>query len=172
LTLCTGNVARSVMLGYMLTTVAEATGEDWSVRSAGTHTVEGSSMSKRTRDALLGIDELGSHHYNAHRSHQIGAEDAAWADVILAAESDHVHFVRRHFADAAGRAVQLHQFVRFSPLDGPIEEKLAAVAALTPDPRWDVTDPAGGDQSVYDECAEQLWGLAQAFATLVDGDEG
>ena len=59
LTLCTGNVARSVMLGYMLTTLAESTGQDWNVRTAGTHVAEGSAMSGRTREALKKVEELG-----------------------------------------------------------------------------------------------------------------
>jgi protein-tyrosine phosphatase len=166
-TLCTGNVARSVMLGYMLTTLAEAYGEDWSVRSAGTHVTEGSAMSSRTRDALMRIDELGERHYGAHRSHQLVAEDVAWADIVVATEADHVSFVRRNFAQLAAKAVQLHQFVRYAPLDAAFDEQLAQVASMEPESRFDVADPAGGDQDVYDECAAQLWELAQAFALLV-----
>lgn len=169
-TLCTGNVARSVMLGYMITTLAEAYGEDWSVRSAGTHVSEGSAMSSRTREALMRIDELGEHHYGAHRSRQLADEDAAWADVIIATEADHVSFVRRSFAEHAAKTVQLHQFVRFAPLDATFEEQLAQVSAMEPESRFDVADPAGGDQSVYDACARQLWELAQAFALLVSDE--
>ena len=166
-TLCTGNVARSVMLGYMLTTLAEATGEDWHVRTAGTHVIEGSAMSGRTRDALRRIDELRGHHFSAHRSHQLTDADVDWADVILASEADHVNFVRANFPDGADRAVQLHQFVRRAPLEGSFDVKLVAVIALGPSTSFDVTDPAGGDQAVYDECARQLWQMAEVFATLV-----
>lgn len=169
-TLCTGNVARSVMLGYMLTTLAEANGEEWQVRTAGTHVVEGSAMSGRTRDALLAIDELVGHHFNAHRSHQLESVDADWADVVLASEASHVNFVRAHFPATAHKAVSLHQFVREAPLEGPFEVRVAAVAGLVPSPVFDVADPAGGDQAVYDACARQLWELAQVFALLVDGD--
>jgi protein-tyrosine-phosphatase len=170
-TLCTGNVARSVMLGYMLTTIAEASGQDWKVRTAGTHVTEGSAMSGRTRDALLGIGELGEHHYGAHRSHQLDATDAAWADVILATEAGHVDFVRQNFAAHAAKAVQLHQFVRYAPLDAAFEDQLAQVSSMEPAPRFDVADPAGGDQVTYDACAHELWELAQAFALLVTIDE-
>ena len=170
-TLCTGNVARSVMLGYMLTTIAEASWQDWKVRTAGTHFTEGSAMSGRTRDALLGIGELGEHHYGAHRSHQLDATDAAWADVILATEAGHVDFVRQNFAAHAAKAVQLHQFVRYAPLDAAFEDQLAQVSSMEPAPRFDVADPAGGDQVTYDACAHELWELAQAFALLVTIDE-
>jgi len=47
------------MLGYMLTTLAYTNEVDWKLRSAGTHVIEGSAMSSRTRDALWSIDELG-----------------------------------------------------------------------------------------------------------------
>jgi len=170
-TLCTGNVARSVMLGYMLTTIAEANGADWQVRTAGTHVLEGSSMSSRTRDALMNIEELSGHHFGAHRSHQLDERDVSWADVVLASEADHVKYVRRHFADLSSRAVQLAQFVRYAPLDASFALQLSGVAAMTPSPQFDVEDPAGGDQSVYDACALRLWELSQAFATIVIADE-
>jgi len=167
-TLCTGNVARSVMLGYMLTALAEAAGEDWQVRTAGTHVIEGSSISRRTRDALLSIEELVPLHLGAHRSHQITAADVSWADVILASEADHVRFVQRHFDEHSYKTVQLARFVQSAPLDESIKEQLAAVASLTPLPAFDVVDPAGGDQKDYDACAQQLWELSQVFALLVE----
>jgi protein-tyrosine-phosphatase len=166
-TLCTGNVVRSVMLGYMLTIIAEASSLDWQVRTAGTHVLEGSAMSGRTRDALVRMVELGSHSYSGHRSHQFTGEDVQWADVILATEADHVHFVQRIFPLHGDKTVQLAQFVRNAPLDGPLDRQLAEVALLTPSPEFDVVDPAGGDQGAYDACAQQLWELSQVFAMLI-----
>jgi protein-tyrosine-phosphatase len=129
--------------------------------------IEGLSMSGRTRDALLSIDELGAHHYGGHRSHQLNADDVLWADVILASEADHVRYVYRNFPDHANKTVQLVQFIRTAPLDGTFEQKLEVVALLQPLPETDVADPAGGDQATYNECARQLWELGQAFAMLV-----
>ena len=169
-TLCTGNVARSVMLSFMLTTLAEASSEDWRVRSAGTHVIEGSAMSSRTRDALLRIEELGPHHYGSHRSHQLASDDVLWADVILASEVMHVNYVRTNFPDAAGRVVQIHQFVQFASLDDTFERQLARVALLEPSDEFDVPDPAGGDRAVYDACATQLWEMAQVFTLLASGE--
>lgn len=169
-TLCTGNVARSVMLGYMLTTIAESTGDEWHIRTAGTHAIEGAGMSARTRDALLKVDELGDHRYGAHRSHQLVESDVEWAEIILAAEVDNVNYVRANFASDAHKAVQLAQFVRFAPLDGDIATQLRAALAREPSLEFNVADPAGGDQTTYDECARQLWELAQAFALIVRND--
>jgi protein-tyrosine-phosphatase len=166
-TLCTGNVARSVMLGYMLTTIADANGSPWQVRTAGTHVLEGSSMSARTREALLKVDELGAHHFAGHRSHQLDERDLDVADLVLASEADHVNYVRRHFPEHSMKAVALAQFVRFAPLDASFEVQLAQVAAMDPSRQFDVEDPAGGDQAVYDACALELWELSQAFATIV-----
>ena len=166
-TLCTGNVARSVMLGYMLTTISEANGFAWQVRSAGTHVIEGSAMSGRTREALTRIDELGAHHYGAHRSHQLSSDDVTWAEVILTSEADQVRFVQRNFPGHGHKAVQLAQFVRLAPLEGPFASQLEVVAHVAPSFEMDIADPAGGDQSTYDACASLLWELSQVFATLV-----
>jgi protein-tyrosine phosphatase len=167
-TLCTGNVARSVMLGFMLTTLAEEHGVDWQVRTAGTHVVEGLAVSQRTLEATMRVEELAGHHVSAHRSHQLDQADVVWADVILAAEADHVAYVRARYPEAAGRTVQLAQFCRHAPLDGPLAAQLAEVLTHEIDDRFDVADPAGGDQAAYDACADQLWELAQVFATVVD----
>ncbi|HUX04936.1 MAG TPA: hypothetical protein VMV53_08570 [Acidimicrobiales bacterium] len=165
-TLCTGNVARSVMLGYMLTTIGDANGSAWEIRTAGTHVTEGLAMSGRTRDALLAIDELGEHRYGAHRSHQLSEHDVAWADIVLAAEADHVRYVRERHSPDDHRVVQLAQFVRYAPWDLDLVDQLLVVSRHAPDTFYDVADPAGGDQEVYNECARQLWDLAMAFATL------
>jgi protein-tyrosine-phosphatase len=170
-TLCTGNVSRSVMLGYMLTTIGEAYGADWKIRTAGTHALEGSSMSARTRDALLTIDELGAHHFGGHRSHQLEADDVEWADIILASEANHVAYVNRHFGAGSTKTVQLAQFVRDAPLDESLQRQLQVVTLLGPSGEFDIADPAGGDQSVYKECAALLWELSQVFATLVTQQE-
>jgi protein-tyrosine-phosphatase len=155
------------MLGYMLTTLAESSGELWVIRTAGTHVSEGSAMSSRTRDALLKIDELGEHRYGAHRSHQVTNDDASWAHIILASEADHVNFVRREFPLDSSKSVQLAQFISHAERGVSLEEQLESTSALPPDAAFDVRDPAGGDQVVYDNCARELWRLAQEFALLV-----
>ena len=169
-TLCTGNVARSVMLGYMLTTLAGANGQAWHIRTAGTHVTEGSAMSGRTRDALMGIEELGEHRYGAHRSRQLRDADTEWADVILVAEVDNVNFVRTNFAPAALKTVQLAQFVHVAPSGEDLRVQLRAAMSHEPSKEFNVADPAGGDQATYDACARQLWELARTFALIVGAE--
>jgi protein-tyrosine-phosphatase len=154
----------------MLAVLAEQQGLDWSIRTAGTHAVEGSAISGRTRDAMAALEDLEGVSLTRHRSHQITEDDVTWADVILAFEADHVNYVRRTFPDGASRTVLLGQFVRHAELDGEIEGRVAAVAAMEPDRSLEVADPAGGDQLFYDNVARQTWDLAQAFATLVSDD--
>ncbi len=170
-TLCTGNVARSVMLGYMLTTLAEANGQEWTIRTAGTHVTEGSAMSGRTRDALMKIEELGDHRYGAHRSHQLDDDDCRVGRRDPGRRSRQralrAHGCSRRSAD---KAVQLAQFDRYAPSDGDIAEQLRAAVAHEPSAEFDVADPAGGDQATYDACARQLWNLAQAFALIVSDE--
>ncbi len=165
-TLCSGNVARSVMLSAMLEVLGEHAGETWQLRSAGTHVVEGSSISARTLMALRSIDELGDRHYGSHRSHQVNDEDLEWATIVLASEADHVNYVRRHFPADAHKAVLFGQFVRRASLDVSFSQMCASIAALAPDPTFDVIDPAGGDDATYVACARELWELAQAFTVL------
>lgn len=166
-TLCSGNVARSVMLATMFEALGPESGHPLEVRSAGTHAVEGSSISARTRDALLSVDELDAPSPNAHRSHQLELADLEWADLVLTAEADQVHYVRRAFPAFALSCCSLGQFVRQAPLDEPWSTQVAVVSANDPDPAFDVADPAGGDQAVYDACAHHLFELAQVFLTVL-----
>jgi protein-tyrosine-phosphatase len=158
------------MLGYMLTTLAKANDYDWQIRSAGTHVVEGSAMSSRTRDALLSLNVFGELAFGAHRSHQLSNEDVDWADLILTSEANQVYFVRANFPDGTPKTVSLHQFLRDAPLDVPFDSQLQLVAALQPSIFFDVDDPAGGDQATYDACAAALWEMAQVFVTIVGDD--
>ena len=154
------------MLSYMLGDLADANGLDWTIRSAGTHVSEGLAMSSRTRSALLAIPELGEHRYGQHRSHQIDASDIAWADVILAAELDHVRYVRQVFGGDVA-CVQLGHFIAHARPGETVHAQLVAMGAQSETATLDVADPAGGDQADYDACARQLWSYARAFAVLV-----
>ncbi|MGH9045984.1 MAG: hypothetical protein ACRDVW_01585 [Acidimicrobiales bacterium] len=166
-TLCTGNAARSVMAEFMLRRRAQDLGLEVVIVSAGTHVVEGQPMGMRTRAALASIPELDDFEVSRHRSKQLGSEQLAGADVVVAMESDHVRFVRRHHPEAARSCATLRRLcVALPPGDNQLGERVRALGLerLPLDPAEDVADPAGGDLEVYLACAQELWGLAGELA--------
>ena len=166
-TLGTANVARSVMLAYMLATIAEAEGRDWRVNSAGTHAVENLSISPRAWAGLESVGELGDHNYAAHRSHLITASDLDEADVVLVMEASQVRYVENLDERLGVRAVHFASFVRSAPLDEPLAAQIRAVRALGLDDTLDVADLSSAEEAAYERCARELWELAQAFAVIV-----
>ena len=166
-TLGTANVARSVMLAYMLATLAEAEGRDWRVKSAGTHAVQNLSMSRSAWAALENVGELGEHNYAAHRSHLITTLDLDEADVVLAMEASQVRHLERLDERSGARTVHFVSFVRSAPLDEPLAAQIKAVRALGLDDTLDVADLGNADESTYERSARELWELAQAFAVVV-----
>lgn len=155
------------MLGLMLTALAADFREDWLVRSAGTHVLEGKALSSRTRDAMVRLDVLSESSYAVHRSRQISHEDVRWSDVILCSEAAQVTFIRAKYPEASAKTVTLGQLVRNARVDVGFGAQVQLIALQEPDAAYDVDDPAGGDQLQYDQCASNLWELAQAFLTLV-----
>ncbi len=164
LVVCTGNVARSPMLAAMLDTLAEDLGRDWSVRSAGTLAGEGDRVSPRTLVAMASLAEVDASFLALHRSHRLSASDVAWADAILTTEADHVRHIRLAFPEATATSVSVGQLIAEAPEGESLSTQVALVAARAPDDRHDVADPAGGDQSVYDDAAAQLWVIARQLA--------
>ena len=158
---CTGNAARSVMGGAVLTAVAP----DMPVTTAGTHVIEGQPISWRTRDAL---DSVG---YDArtHRSAQLRALDLAETDVIVAMANEHVAWMRREHPEVADRTITLHRLARdLAPGDEPLANRLKLLqpATIELEPWEEVADPAGGDLPEYVACAQELDGLIERLATL------
>ena len=169
-TLCTGNAARSVMAGVMLAQLAEAEGLDLKIATAGTHVIDGQPMGMRTKQAIVAIGELDTTGLGLHRSHQLDEPDCARADLIVAMEADHVRYVRRRHPEVADRTATLHRLVRtLDSREVPFLERLDALGLAEVDlvGDVDVIDPAGGDQALYDEVAEEIWGLCQALVVLM-----
>ena len=115
-------------------------------------------MSQRTRNAL---QELGLADRD-HRSHQLVADDTAWADIIVAFEPQHISYVRKHFPDAAGFTATVPRLLRFLA-DGaePLHHRLAELdlASVEIEDWEEVVDPAGGDQDVFHACLAEISGL-------------
>ena len=160
--LCTGNAARSVMAGRFL----EEAIPDAAVVTAGTHVVEHQPMSSRTREALAGrgVDP------GNHRSHQLTPADVADADLIVAMSPEHIRYVRRHHPQAASRIATLPYLAEKLPDGaGSLAERVASLslADVDSESQGEVPDPAGRDQPVYVEVADQIADLIDKLAPRV-----
>jgi protein-tyrosine-phosphatase len=161
LVVCTGNVARSPILVAMLESLIESEGRNWVVHSAGTLAGEGDRVSARTLAALAGLAAVDAPFLTLHRSHRLNPVDVAWADAVLTVEADQVRFIRATFPGAEPKTVSVGQLVDEAPADLALVERVTAIARRDPDARFDVADPAGGDQADYDAATARLWEIAQ-----------
>lgn len=135
--------------------IVRARRSDIEVVTAGTHVIEGMPMSWRTRDALAGLEVTA----DGHRSRQLRDGDLDAADLVLAMAGEHVSYVRRAHAAAAGRTATLKRLVRdLAPGPAPLPERIAALALDTVAIEdWeDVEDPAGGDLPQFEACAREI----------------
>lgn len=159
--ICTGNAARSVMAGAVLSHMGGAR-----VVTAGTLVIEGQPMSWRTRRSLenLGVAVPD------HRSRQLRDSDVADADLIVAFETMHVEHVRRAHPEAASRTATLRRLCRDLPTTrGTLPERLASLklAELALEPWEDVEDPAGGDIDVVVACANEVAALVDQLVAAM-----
>ena len=149
---CTGNAARSVMAGAMLTELAPAA----EVTTAGTHVIEGQPMSWRTRDAIAALGFRS----DGHRSRQLRDADVAAADLIVGLAIEHVAYVRRQHPEAAAVTATLRRLARDLPRTRgtTLRDRVAWLGLASSDlePWEDVEDPAGGDAPVFVTCAREV----------------
>src|SRR3954471_17313264 len=116
-TLCTGNAARSVMAGAILSEHVPGL----QVTTSGTHVIEGMPMSWRTRDA---ITSLGLEVPN-HRSRQATVQELNNADLVIVLAREHVMWMPRTHPRAAPRTATLKRLARdLSADDSPLFERV------------------------------------------------
>ena len=159
ISLCTGNAARSVMVGAILNDRRP----DLEVITAGTHVIDGQPISRRTR---AGLAAIGLDAYR-HRSRQLDPADLDGTDLVIGMAHEHIAWMRRHHPLTAGRTAMIRPLAR--DLDGgpgPLAARVAVLglAEREPDPADDVSDPAGGDEEDYRRCARELADLMTMLA--------
>jgi protein-tyrosine phosphatase len=159
ISLCTGNAARSVMLGALLRDQRP----DLDVVTAGTHVIDGQPISRRTRAGLAAIGLDADH----HRSAQLDPADLEDAHLVIGMAHEHVTWMRRHHPEVAARTAMIRTLARdLEQGPDPLATRVAALglAAWTPDPIEDVIDPAGGVEDDYRRCARELADLTVSLA--------
>ena len=156
---CTGNAARSVMA----TTMLKAKAPENEIKGAGTLSIPGLPMSQRTRSALadMGLSDPD------HRSHQLEDQDCEWADLIIVFEKQHIDYFTRHHADSLQKTGSLPRLAKkLLSGDRNVGDRVAELclekAIFSP---WEeVIDPAGGDQEIFNSCAEEISGYISQLA--------
>ena len=152
LVICTGNAARSVMVGAILNDRRS----DLSVVTAGTLTMDGQPISWRTREALRRIELEAPN----HRSKQMQEHHGEDADLIIALAPEHVEWVRRNIPQAAHKTVTLKRLVRHLSDDASaaLAQRVAELAAahVELEPWEEVVDPGGGEVEDFINCAIEV----------------
>ena len=130
---------------------------DLTVTTSGTHVIEGLPMSWRTADAIKSLGLA----VPQHRSRQATDDELESADLIIAAATEHVRWMRRVYPLAAARTGTLKRLARdlAAPDHRTFGERVAALALADVelyDTIEDVIDPAGGDVDVFVETAAEI----------------
>lgn len=171
LTICAGNVCRSPLAAQLLS--AKLDPKHFSVATAGTSPVLGESM----EDGMQRIaTRMGAVDVATHRAIGMSPDAVAYADLILGMERDHRRAAARLSPNAARRSFTLLEFAHVvSYIDlASIDKKIhpsgnrsldvlelamrmrGVVPRLSPDRLYDVPDPYGRSNQVYERSAKQI----------------
>ena len=172
--ICTGNTCRSPMAEAMLRHLAAQRGLTVAVRSAGVSTIDGLPVSANTLNSLRArnIEHSGS-------SRALTAEAVGWADLILTMTASHKRDLLHFHPDAVDKTYTLKEFAY---LDDRLQQNIWELEGLYTEmqmkgalgqqltaqerqrlleleksiPSFDIADPFGGPQSLYDSCSREI----------------
>lgn len=171
---CTGNTCRSPMAEALLRRHAALRGIMVAVRSAGVSTIDGLPISSNALSTLKlrDIEHSGS-------SRAMTAEAVDWADLILTMTSSHKRSLLHYYPDAVDKTYTLKEFAYQDDsvlqdiweleglytemqMKGALGQQLSAserqrlLELEKRIPSFDIADPFGGSQSIYDSCSREI----------------
>ena len=138
---CTGNTCRSPMAEGITRALAAEKHKDVTTVSAGLFAPYGAKPTEQAVVAVRSITDISN-----QESRPLTMELVNAADLILGMTKDHKSVLLRQFPFEEGKIKTISEW---GGLDG------------------DVTDPYGSDQTVYNQCAEQIYHLVEAGLTSV-----
>ncbi|MEX2414797.1 MAG: low molecular weight protein arginine phosphatase [Paenibacillaceae bacterium] len=184
---CTGNTCRSPMAEGFFRLLAEESGLDVEVRSAGVSAVEGMQISTNAAAILRDKGAIP-----AVTSRELSAELTEWSDLILTMTTSHKKEVIQQFPDAVDKTFTLKEFAwndaitrakleareqlisdlqikqaLQQPITAAEKKQLLELEKELPD--MDILDPFGRHLAVYRDCAAEIESSVKRTIDRING---
>lgn len=171
---CTANLCRSPMAEHLMRERLKARNVGWTLSSVGTHARPGASLDPNARAVLR---RRGAPAPRNWTSRVMSAKVLQSADLVLAVSHAHLTWVMTLAPAMSRRAFVMGQFATLldnasgsavSPQD-LIALATTARALIQPyDPSADdLADPIGGDERVFEQCADRIEAMLSSITRLI-----